>query len=112
MNTRVAIGVVSERLGHVSPEFTLHRYSDVMPGMQREAAGTIARAVRFDGGPRAREASIRSDLRIAKYDGELPRDCDRVGKDADELSEWCHCLSGRSSKSTCKTLPTEASLSD
>ena len=27
------IGVVSERLGHASPEFTLHRYSHVMPGM-------------------------------------------------------------------------------
>jgi integrase len=44
----VPIGVVSERLGHASPEFTLHRYSHVMPGMQREAADTIARAVRFD----------------------------------------------------------------
>jgi len=46
----VPIGVVSERLGHASPEFTLHRYSHVMPGMQREAADTIATAVRFDGG--------------------------------------------------------------
>ena len=45
----VPIGVVSERLGHASPEFTLHRYSHVMPGMQREAADKIARAVRFDG---------------------------------------------------------------
>jgi integrase len=44
----VPIGVVSERLGHAAPEFTLHRYSHVMPGMQREAADTIARAVRFD----------------------------------------------------------------
>jgi integrase len=44
----VPIGVVSERLGYASPEFTLHRYSHVMPGMQREAADTIARAVRFD----------------------------------------------------------------
>jgi integrase len=44
----VPIGVVSERLGHASPEFTLHRYSHVMPGMQREAADAIARAVRFD----------------------------------------------------------------
>jgi integrase len=44
----VPIGVVSERLGHASPEFTLHRYSHVMPGMQREAADTIARVVRFD----------------------------------------------------------------
>ena len=44
----VPIGVVSERLGHASPEFTLHRYSHVMPGMQREAADKIARAVRFD----------------------------------------------------------------
>ena len=34
-------------LNHASPEFTLHPYSHVMPGMQREAADTIARAVRF-----------------------------------------------------------------
>lgn len=40
-------GVVSESLGHASPEFTL-RYAHAMPGMQREAADTIARAVRFD----------------------------------------------------------------
>lgn len=45
----VPIGVVSERLGHASPEFTLHRYSHVMPGMQRDAADRIAREVRFDG---------------------------------------------------------------
>ena len=44
----VPIGVVSERLGHASPEFTLHRYAHVMPGMQREAADMIAREVRFD----------------------------------------------------------------
>jgi integrase len=45
----VPIGVVSERLGHASPEFTLQRYAHVMPGMQRDAADKIARAVRFDG---------------------------------------------------------------
>ncbi|MFP3882941.1 MAG: tyrosine-type recombinase/integrase [Actinomycetota bacterium] len=44
----VPIGVVSERLGHASPEFTLHRYSHVMPGMQRDAADRIARAVHLD----------------------------------------------------------------
>jgi integrase len=45
----VPIGVVSERLGHASPEFTLTRYFHLLPGMSREAADTIARAVRFDG---------------------------------------------------------------
>lgn len=44
----VPIGVVSERLGHANPEFTLHRYAHVMPGMQREAADRIARAVQLD----------------------------------------------------------------
>jgi len=44
----VPIGVVSERLGYASPDFTIHRYSHVMPGMQLEAADTIARADRFD----------------------------------------------------------------
>jgi len=44
----VPIGVISERLGHASPEFTLHRYAHVMPGMQRDAADRIARAVHLD----------------------------------------------------------------
>jgi integrase len=44
----VPIGVVSERLGHSDPGFTLARYSHVMPGMQREAADKIARAVHLD----------------------------------------------------------------
>ncbi len=44
----VPIGVVSERLGHSDPGFTLARYSHIMPGMQREAADMIARAVHLD----------------------------------------------------------------
>ena len=37
--------VVSERLGHESPAFTLKPYAHVMPGMQAEAASTIASIV-------------------------------------------------------------------
>ncbi len=44
----VPIGVVSERLGHSDPGFTLSRYLHIMPGMQREAADKIARAVHLD----------------------------------------------------------------
>lgn len=44
----VSIGVVSERLGHADPAFTLARYSHVLPGMNREAADRIARAVHLD----------------------------------------------------------------
>ncbi len=44
----VPIGVVSERLGHSDPGFTLASYSHIMPGMQREAADKIARAVHLD----------------------------------------------------------------
>lgn len=49
----VSIGVVSERLGHSDPAFTLSRYSHVLPGMNREAADRIARAVHFDDLPAA-----------------------------------------------------------
>jgi len=45
----VSIGVVSERLGHANPAFTLARYSHILPGMSREAADRIARAVHLDG---------------------------------------------------------------
>jgi len=34
--------VISERLGHASPGFTLRQYAHVIPGMQREAAHQIA----------------------------------------------------------------------
>jgi len=35
------IKVVSERLGHASPAFTMATYQHVMPGMQAEAARTF-----------------------------------------------------------------------
>jgi integrase len=36
------VKVISERLGHESPAFTLKQYAHVMPGMQRDAANQIA----------------------------------------------------------------------
>jgi hypothetical protein len=35
------IKVVSERLGHAAPAFTMATYQHVMPGMQAEAARTF-----------------------------------------------------------------------
>ncbi|MET0887970.1 MAG: hypothetical protein ABWX92_16150 [Mycetocola sp.] len=37
--------VVSERLGHSSPAFTMSVYQHVLPGMQADAALTFADAV-------------------------------------------------------------------
>jgi integrase len=37
--------VISERLGHHTPEFTMHQYAHVLPGMQAEAAAQIATLV-------------------------------------------------------------------
>jgi integrase len=34
--------VVSERLGHATTAFTLDKYAHVLPGMQAEAAATVA----------------------------------------------------------------------
>ena len=34
--------MISERLGHASVAFTLQTYSHVIPGMDREAAATVA----------------------------------------------------------------------
>lgn len=39
----VPVKVVSERLGHASPGFTLNVYQHVVPGMQAEAAATFSR---------------------------------------------------------------------
>lgn len=41
----VPLKVISERLGHESPVFTLKQYAHVMPGMQAEAAVQIAELV-------------------------------------------------------------------
>jgi integrase len=37
--------VISERLGHHTPEFTMHQYAHVLPGMQAEAAERVAELV-------------------------------------------------------------------
>lgn len=39
----VPVKVVSERLGHASPGFTLNVYQHVLPGMQAEAAEVFER---------------------------------------------------------------------
>jgi integrase len=41
----VPVKVISERLGHESPAFTLKQYAHVIPGMQAEAAAQIAALV-------------------------------------------------------------------
>jgi len=41
----VPVKVISERLGHESPAFTLKQYAHVLPGMQAEAAELIAALV-------------------------------------------------------------------
>jgi integrase len=38
----VPVKVISERLGHASPAFTLQQYAHVIPGMQAEAAQQVA----------------------------------------------------------------------
>jgi integrase len=42
----VPLHVVSQRLGHANPSITLNIYAHVMPGNQRDAAGTFARLIR------------------------------------------------------------------
>lgn len=41
----VPANVVSERLGHASPAFTMSVYQHVLPGMQAEMASVAARLV-------------------------------------------------------------------
>jgi hypothetical protein len=37
--------VVSERLGHGNPAFTIDTYQHVLPGMQAEAAGVFEKLI-------------------------------------------------------------------
>ena len=41
----VPVKVISERLGHETPAFTLKQYAHVIPGMQAEAASAVSRLV-------------------------------------------------------------------
>jgi integrase len=41
----VPVKVVSERLGHATPAFTIETYQHVMPGMQADAARVFERLV-------------------------------------------------------------------
>jgi integrase len=44
----VPVKVVSERLGHATPSFTLDVYGRVLPGMQAEAAAVFSRLMTAD----------------------------------------------------------------
>lgn len=41
LRDRVPIKVVSERLGHANPAFTMTTYQHVIPGMQEDAAASF-----------------------------------------------------------------------
>ena len=45
----VAIKVVSERLGHANPGFTMATYQHVLPGMGADAAARFGRLIAIDG---------------------------------------------------------------
>ncbi len=47
----VPVKVISERLGHESPAFTLKQYAHVLPGMQATAAAVVAELVRAEAEP-------------------------------------------------------------
>lgn len=47
----VPVKVVSERLGHSSPAFTMTVYQHVLPGMQADAAAAFSNVVFGDGSP-------------------------------------------------------------
>lgn len=44
----VSVKVISERLGHESPAFTLKQYAHVLPGMRATAAAVVAELVRAE----------------------------------------------------------------
>ena len=45
LKANVPVKVISERLGHETPAFTLKQYAHVIPGMQAEAAALVASVV-------------------------------------------------------------------
>ena len=61
--------VVSERLGHANVSITLDTYSHVIPGMDEDAAGTVARLI-LEGDEARSEASIDNLLTTAAEEDE------------------------------------------
>jgi integrase len=53
--------VISERLGHATIAVTMDIYSHVLPGLDREAADTVARLI-LGGGGGVSEASVNKPL--------------------------------------------------
>ena len=53
--------VISERLGHATIAVTMDIYSHVLPGLDREAADTVARLI-LGGGSGVSEASVNKPL--------------------------------------------------
>ena len=49
LKEQVSIKVVSERLGHSTPGFTMATYQHVLPGMQADAARVFAGLIAFTG---------------------------------------------------------------
>ena len=53
--------VISERLGHATIAITMDTYSHVLPGLDREAADSVARLI-LGGGNAMPEASVNTPL--------------------------------------------------
>jgi len=49
LEERVPIKVVSERLGHATPGFTMATYQHVLPGMQADTSRVFAGLIRSTG---------------------------------------------------------------
>jgi integrase len=49
LKTGISAKVISERLGHATVQITLDTYSHVLPGLDAQAAETVARLILGDG---------------------------------------------------------------
>ncbi len=56
LHAGVPIAVISERLGHHSPAFTLKQYAHALPGMQAAAAAAVAELIANEDGGLAEAA--------------------------------------------------------
>lgn len=63
----VPVKVISERLGHESPAFTLKQYAHVIPGMQAEAAALVAQSIE---GERTRHEALPARRTQPDFNGE------------------------------------------
>jgi len=72
LRDRVPIKVVSERLGHSNPAFTMTTYQHVLPGMREDAAAAFGQLLAHHSREAANRKAAASPVTVGRHPGAAP----------------------------------------